>query len=286
MIPLALGTQTGGSVIRPASFCGVYAYKPSHGLISRNGVLAQSRPLDTVGVMTADFDDLAWFAEPLMAFDARDPDLRPHARPDLVRVSRETPPVSPQLAFVRSPVWDQAAEDTKAGLAELVEHLGERVEEVELPASFDDALEVHRTIMEADLAKSFAREYERGRDQLSERLRDMIERGQRVLAVDYNRALERVPAYGAMLAELFLRYDAILTPAAPGEAPQGLGSTGSPVFCTIWTLCGTPALTLPLLTGTEGMPIGVQLVGQKGDDARLLRTARWLLETVRGAGRD
>jgi Asp-tRNA(Asn)/Glu-tRNA(Gln) amidotransferase A subunit family amidase len=283
MVPLAIGTQTNGSVIRPASFCGVYGYKPSHGLISRYGVLAQSRPLDTVGVMAADFDDLALFAEPLMTFDARDPDMRPHARPDLIRVSREAPPMPPQLAFVRSPVWDEAAEDTKAGFAELVEHLGARVEEVALPASFDDALEVHRTIMEADLAKSFAREYERGRDQLSDRLREMIERGQRTLAVDYNRALERVPAYNAMLAELFLRYDAILTPAAPGQAPKGLGSTGSPVFCTIWTLCGTPALTLPLLTGADGLPIGVQLVGQKGDDARLMRTARWLLEIVRGA---
>jgi Asp-tRNA(Asn)/Glu-tRNA(Gln) amidotransferase A subunit family amidase len=283
MVPLAIGTQTNGSVIRPASFCGVYGYKPSHGLISRFGVLAQSRPLDTVGVLAADFADLAFFAEPLMAFDAHDPDLRPHARPDLIRISREAPPVPPQLAFVRSPVWDQAAEDTKAGFAELVEQLGERVEEVALPGSFDEAIEVHRTIMEADLAKSFAPEYERGRDRLSERLRDMIERGRRVLAVDYNRALERVPAYNARLAELFQRYDAILTPAAPGEAPKGLASTGSPVFCTIWTLCGTPALTLPLLTGADGLPIGVQLVGEKGDDARLLRTARWVLERVRGA---
>ena len=180
-------------------------------------------------------------------------------------------------------MWDQAAEDTKAGFAELVEQLGERVEEVALPGSFDEAIEVHRTIMEADLAKSFAPEYERGRDRLSERLRDMIERGRRVLAVDYNRALERVPAYNARLAELFQRYDAILTPAAPGEAPKGLASTGSPVFCTIWTLCGTPALTLPLLTGADGLPIGVQLVGEKGDDARLLRTARWVLERVHGA---
>ena len=286
MVPLAIGTQTNGSVIRPASFCGVYGYKPSHGLISRHGVLAQSRPLDTVGVMAADFDDLALFAEPLMAFDARDPDLRPHARPDLIRVSREAPPVPPQLAFVRSPVWDQAAEDTRAGFAELVEHLGDRVEEVELPESFNGALEVHRTIMEADLAKSFAREYDRGRDQLSDRLREMIERGQCELAVDYNRALERVPAYDAMLGELFRRYDAILTPAAPGEAPKGLGSTGSPAFCTIWTLCGMPAVTLPLLQAGNGLPLGVQLVGQKGDDARLLRTARWLLEVVRGAGAD
>jgi Asp-tRNA(Asn)/Glu-tRNA(Gln) amidotransferase A subunit family amidase len=282
MVPLAIGTQTNGSVIRPASFCGVYGFKPSHGLIPRTGVLTQSPPLDTVGVMAADLEGLALLAEPLMAFDAKDRASQPHAPPRLLEVLQAPPPVPPLLAFVRSPVWDQAAEDTRAGFAELVDVLGERVEEVALPASFDDAIELHRTIMEADLAKNFAREYERGRDQLSARLCEMIEAGQRVLAVDYNRALERAVALTAALDELFTRYDAILTPAAPGEAPHGLGSTGSPVFCTIWTLCGVPAVTLPLLTGASGMPIGVQLVGAKGDDARLLRTARWLIETVRG----
>jgi Asp-tRNA(Asn)/Glu-tRNA(Gln) amidotransferase A subunit family amidase len=109
----------------------------------------------------------------------------------------------------------------------------------------------------------------------------MIERGQEIRAVDYNRAVQRIAALNAALAEVFGTYDAILTPAAPGEAPKGLGSTGSPIFCTIWTFCGTPAVTLPLLTGASGLPIGVQLVGEKGDDARLLRTARWLIETVR-----
>jgi len=283
MVPLAIGTQTNGSVIRPASFCGVYGYKPSHGLIPRTGVLAQSPPLDTVGVMAAGLEDLALLAEPLMAFDARDPATQPRARANLLEVLRDAPPVPPRLAFVRQPVWDQAAEDTKAAFAELVEHLGERVEEVALPASFDDAIDLHQTIMEADLAKSFAREYERGGERLSSRLREMIERGQRTLAVDYNRAVARLAALNATLAEFFASYDAILTPAAPGEAPRGLGSTGSPVFCTIWTLCGTPAVTLPLLTGASGLPIGVQLVVEKGDDARLLRTARWLIETVRSS---
>jgi len=283
MVPLAIGTQTNGSVIRPASFCGVYGFKPSHGLIPRTGVLAQSPPLDTVGVMAPDLEGLAFLAEPLMAFDAKDPASQPRARPQLLDVLRAPPPVPPRLAFVRSPVWDQAAEDTKAGFAELVEALGEPVEEVALSASFDDAIEIHRTIMEADLAKSFAREYERGGDRLTSRLREMIERGREVRAVDYNRAVAQIATLDAVLAEFFSSYDAILTPAAPGEAPRGLGSTGSPVFCTIWTLCGTPSVTLPLLTGALGLPIGVQLVGEKGDDARLLRTARWLIETIRGS---
>ena len=120
-----------------------------------------------------------------------------------------------------------------------------------------------------------------GADRLSARLREMIESGRLVLAVDYNRAVECVVLLNAALAEIFRHYDAIVTPAAPGPAPRGLGATGSPVFCTIWTLCGVPALTLPLLAADDGLPIGVQLVGQKGDDARLLRTARWLVETAR-----
>jgi len=281
MVPVAIGTQTNGSVIRPAAFCGVYGYKPSQGLISRTGILAQSPPLDTVGVMAANLEDLALLAEPLMAFDPADPAMRPRARPDLARVMAEAPPLPPKLAFVRSPVWEHAAEDTRAGFAELVETLGARVEAVTLPAPFDQAIEQHRTIMEADLAKSFAPEYARGREQLSARLCEMIERGQEVRAVDYNRAVERIALLNAALGEIFMTHDAILTPAAPGEAPEGLESTGSPIFCTLWTLCGVPAVTLPLLTGTSGLPIGVQLVGQKGDDARLLRTARWLVETVR-----
>jgi Asp-tRNA(Asn)/Glu-tRNA(Gln) amidotransferase A subunit family amidase len=281
MVPLAIGTQTNGSVIRPAAFCGVYGYKPSQGLISRTGILAQSPLLDTVGVMAANLEDLALLAEPLMAFDPADPAMRARARPDLARVLAEAPPLPPKLAFVRSPAWEHAADDTKAGFAELVDALGERVQELELPEVFDDAIEQHRIIMEADLAKSFAAEYERGREQLSARLCEMIERGQQVRAVDYNRAVDQIQLLNTALGEIFRHYDAIVTPAAPGEAPTGLDSTGSPIFCTIWTLCGVPALTLPLLSGAAGLPIGVQLVAQKGDDARLLRTARWLVETIR-----
>jgi Asp-tRNA(Asn)/Glu-tRNA(Gln) amidotransferase A subunit family amidase len=283
MVPVAIGTQTNGSVIRPASFCGVYGYKPSHGLISRHGVLAQSRPLDTIGVMAADLEDLALLAEPLMAYDPADPAMRPRARPDLARVLAEDPPLPPKLAFVRGPTWEHAEEDTRAGFGELTGVLGERVGELALPAIFDGAIEQHRRIMEADLAKSFAAEYERGAEQLSARLREMIARGRQVPAVDYNLALEGVARLNAALAEIFLHYDAIVTPAAPGAAPRGLEATGSPIFCTIWTLCGTPAVTLPLLSSADGLPIGVQLVGQQGDDARLLRTARWLVAAARAA---
>jgi Asp-tRNA(Asn)/Glu-tRNA(Gln) amidotransferase A subunit family amidase len=277
MAPLAIGTQTGGSTIRPASYCGVYGYKPSHGLIPRHRVLQQSRPLDQVGVFSRTIEDAALIAQQIMDFDDRDPDTRLMARPRLIETAAEQPPVEPRLAFVRTPVWDEAEKDTKEGFAELVGHLGENVDEVELPEIFNDAVETHRTIMEADLARSFEQEYTRGRDKLSSVLREMIERGQKITAVDYNNAVGRIPVLNRSLDKLFDWHDAIVTPATTGVAPVGLESTGSPIFCVIWTLCGMPAISLPILEGESGLPMGVQLVGPKGDDARLLRTARWLV---------
>jgi Asp-tRNA(Asn)/Glu-tRNA(Gln) amidotransferase A subunit family amidase len=287
MVPLAVGSQTNGSVIRPASYCGVFGFKPSHGLISRFGVLTQSPPLDHIGVFARTVEDLALVAEPLVGFDARDRDTRLEAPPRLLEVACQDWPVLPDLAFVRGPIWDQAEDDLKAAFAELAEALGPRITDVDLPETFKAAHGLHGLIMSVDLARSFAREYERGRDQLSERLRGIIEDGRRALAIHYAGALALVPALRESLDPLFARYDMIVTPATTGKAPHGLESTGSPAFCTIWTLLGMPAVTLPLLTGADGMPIGVQLVGRFGDDARVLRTARWLVATIAGldAGR-
>jgi Asp-tRNA(Asn)/Glu-tRNA(Gln) amidotransferase A subunit family amidase len=149
-----------------------------------------------------------------------------------------------------------------------------------LPSAIE-AWELHRTIMEAEMAMNLEREWEKGRDRLSEKLRAQIERGREVRAVDYQRALNQIAPIHESFVELFeQRYDAILTPAAPGPAPKGLASTGDPSFCTLWTLCGMPAISLPLLQSTNGLPLGVQLVGPRHGDARLLRTARWLAAKV------
>ncbi|MDP6603870.1 MAG: amidase [Rhodospirillales bacterium] len=280
MVPLAIGTQTNGSVIRPASFCGVIGFKPSHGLISRHGVLRQSRHLDQIGVFARTLDDAALIAEALVAYDENDPDTRPRARPPLIETAASEPPVTPLLAFVKSPVWDRADESTQAAFEELVEHLGEAVAEVELPPAFADAVDWHRTIVEADIAKSFAREYAIGRDRLSTILREMIERGRSVLAIDYAHAVDGVEFLKRSLDEIFEGYDGFLSPATTGEAPVSLDSTGSPIFCTLWTLCGAPAITLPVFQGPSGMPLGAQLAAPQGGDARLLRTAQWLVNRV------
>lgn len=277
MVPLAIGSQTNGSVIRPASFCGVVGFKPTHGLISRHGALRLSRTLDQVGVFARSVEDAALMAECMIGFDAADPDTRPMAPPPLSATATSEPPLPPRLAFVPSPIWDKAEAVTQEAFEELTEALGDRIGRLDLPSAFSRAVDWHRTIMETDMAANLAEEYERGRDRLSPAMRDCLERGRRYSAFDYARAVDAIPKLNALLDELFFEYEAFVTPAAPGPAPAGLDTTGSPIFCSIWTLCGVPAVTLPLLRSETGLPIGVQLVGKRGDDARLLRTARWLM---------
>ena len=278
MVPLALGSQTNGSVIRPASFCGVYGFKPTHGLIPRTGVLKLSRTLDHVGLFARTLEDIALLAEELVGWDEGDTDTRPRARIPFREIAAEEPPIEPRIAFVKTPVWDRATDETKQAFAEIVDALGERVGEVELVASAAEAWDWHRTIMDTEMAHNFEREWEQGRGQLSDPLRTLIERGRAVRAVDYQRALARIPQLRDTFEELFTQeYDAILTPAAPGPAPEGLGATGDPSFCSLWTLCGVPAISLPLLQASNGLPIGVQLIGRYNFDARLLRTAQWLV---------
>ena len=280
MVPLALGSQTNGSTIRPASFCGVYGFKPTHGLIPRHGMMRLSRTLDHVGLFARSLEDIALLAEQLAGYDERDPDTRPHARIPFAASAAQEPPLPPVLAFVKGPVWDRAAEDMRQAFAELVAELGGGVVEVELPEAARSALDWHRTIMDAEMAANLDLEWERGKDRLSEQLRSLLARGREVRALDYQQALARISLLNEGFAEIFERFDAILTPAAPGTAPKGLGATGDPAFCTLWTLLGTPALSLPLMQGANGLPLGVQLVGPRHGDARLLRTARWLVQEV------
>jgi len=280
MVPLALGSQTNGSVIRPASFCGVYGFKPTHGLIPRYGIMKLSRTLDHVGVFARTLEDVALIAEQLIGHDERDPDTRLRARIPFCAVAAEVPPLPPLLAFVKGPAWERAEVETKEAFAELVGELGDRVVEVELPETTQRALDWHRTIMEAEMAANLDHEWQQGRDKLSESLRTRLARGREVSALDYQLALARIPLLQEGFGEIFERCDAILTPAAAGTAPNGLASTGDPSFCTLWTLLGMPALSLPLMQGANGLPLGVQLVGPRHGDARLLRTARWLAAQV------
>jgi Asp-tRNA(Asn)/Glu-tRNA(Gln) amidotransferase A subunit family amidase len=281
MVPLALGSQTEGSVICSAAYCGVFGFTPSRGLVPRSGMLRLSATLDRVGLLARTVEDLALLAGELVGFDEDDPATRLRARIPFAAVATEEPPVPPMLAFVRTSRWERADEETRAAFAELIEHLDDRVEEVELAPSAAEAWLWHRTILEAETAASLDAVWRQGRDQLSKPLRARLEGGREIRALDYQLAIARMQAFQESLRELFeLRYDAILTAAAPGPAPAGLGATGDPSFCTPWTLCGMPAVSLPLMQGADGLPVAVQLVGPVQGDARLLRTARWLTARV------
>jgi len=281
MVPLAIGTQTNGSLIRPAAYCGIFGFKPTRGLISRQGILRQSEPLDQPGGFARSVEDLALLGKVLSAYDADEPGMTPRAPFPMLRVCNEEPPFPPKLALIKTPWWSQLDADTREGFGELVEYLSESVGEFVLPDSAAKVLDWHNTVMEADIAANYQTDFERGADKLSAKLCEQLERGRNIKAVDYLQALARIPVLTEALDEIFDRYDAILTPAVAGPAPHGLKSTGDPMFCTMWSFCGMPALNLPLLKAGNGLPVGIQLVGRVGDDARLLRTARWLVDTIK-----
>jgi Asp-tRNA(Asn)/Glu-tRNA(Gln) amidotransferase A subunit family amidase len=279
MVPLALGSQTGGSTIRPASYCGVYGLKPTHGLVSRGGMFQLSRSLDHVGLFARTIEDLALLLEVVAGHDPGDPDTRPRPRVPSRAVAAEAPPITPRLGFVKTPRWGDMDDDAREAFGELADALGDGIEEIELLA--DEAPEWHRLTMDVELAINLAREWEHGRDRLSASLRARIESGHAARAYDYLRARAAVPVLLAGVTELFeQQFDALLTPATFGTAPPGLESTGDPAFCSVWTLLGVPTLSLPLMRGANGLPLGVQLVGPREGDGRLLRTGRWLMERL------
>src|SRR5438445_122660 len=208
----------------------------------------------------------------------------PRAHTPYRAVATEEAPIPPAFGFVKTPHWSRVDPDAQEAFAELIERLGDRVEEVELAGAIERAWDWHGIIMEAEVAVSLAREWDKGRARLSERLRGRIERGRSHGAADYLEALAQIPRLNEGFTELFeQKYDALLTPAATGIAPAGLASTGDPMFCSLWTLCGLPALSVPLMSGANGLPLGVQLVGARHGDGRLLRTARWLVDSLRRA---
>jgi Asp-tRNA(Asn)/Glu-tRNA(Gln) amidotransferase A subunit family amidase len=282
MVPLAIGTQTNGSMLRPASYCGVMGFKPTHGLIPRTGALSLSPALDTIGTFARSLDDIALLTEALVAYDSSDTHTQTRSKPNLTEILATEPPLTPIVGFAKTAVWDEADAETKEAFEELAQHLGDDCREVPLSEPFDHCVHMHRNIMNADMAKNLARYYEGGKDKLTDTICGMIQNGQTVLAVDYNMAIDGQNLLNTGMDLVFEHYDIIITPAAPGEAPAGLDATGSPVFNTLATYCGVPAVSLPLLEGPNGLPVGVQVIGPRGDDARLLRNAQWLMQRVMG----
>jgi Asp-tRNA(Asn)/Glu-tRNA(Gln) amidotransferase A subunit family amidase len=275
MVPVALGSQTNGSVIRPASFCGVIGFKPSHGLISRAGVLALSRLLDHVGVFARSLEDAALVVDAMAGPDRADPDTGA-ARPPALRAALAVPLTGPRIAFVRTPIWHKADPSTRAAFEDLVARLG--IATIELPENFTRAWDAQRAVMTADMVHNLGAAAERGGEgAVSKVLRDFLAEGRAVPPARYAEAMAEAGAYRAELTKILGDFDAVLTPASVGVAPTGLGATGDPAFSSLWTLTGVPAVSLPILRGEGGLPLGVQLVAAWGEDARLLRVAQGLM---------
>ena len=262
MVPLALGTQTAGSIVRPAAFCGVHGFKPTFGVLDLAGVKPFAPSLDTLGGFARHAGDLALLVGALGGEGA---------------IALAGGP--PRIAAVRTPEWPAAQEASRDALAEAArraEMAGAAVEELELPEPFELAADAQRTIMAAEGARALAREYDDHRDRLSERLRETLESGRATTPEAMAAAHRTTEACRARLPELFAARDVLLAPSAPGEAPEGLDSTGDPIFCRTWTLLGCPVANVPGLHGPSGLPVGVQLVGPPGSDAAVLATAAWL----------
>ena len=274
MVPLALGSQTGGSTIRPGSFCGVVAFKPTFGAISRHGCMMLAESLDHVGLYARSAQDTALLAHILYGEDHRDPRSGTVDSNLLwpLDVADAKPPI--RFAFAPSPFWEQTDETLRSAFAGFTARF-EDLPTVALVSDFERAPDWLATLFGKEMAGGFAELYRTSAAEMSEVSRSDIERGRRITDQTYEVARAGQRRLAELLDEVFDEHDVLITPASHGEAPA-IETTGDPIFCSIWTLCGFPSISLPLLAGSAGLPIGVQLIGPRQSDGQLLRAAATL----------
>ncbi len=276
MSPLTLGSQTKGSIIRPASYCGVVGYKPSYGLISRNGVLKQSSKLDHIGVFGKTVLDVALLAKALIKKDLYDKDTIHYSADKMIEECKKGPHFEPKFIFYKTKNWKNIDKDSQKAFEFLIKKFKKHIEIFDEPSFFKDIHQHHQIIHETDMANSFQKFYKNSKNKLGKKLVEAIERGMKYSASQYTEAVDFMEQSYRSYSEVFEDYHGVLTPCSTGVADKGLKSTGSPEFCTVWTFMGLPTISLPLLTGQNNLPLGVQLVGDKLDDLRFLGTANWL----------
>jgi Asp-tRNA(Asn)/Glu-tRNA(Gln) amidotransferase A subunit family amidase len=268
MVPIATGTQTGGSVIRPAAYCGVAGFKPSYKLFPTIGLKCFAWHLDTVGFFAAGVADVAFASAAIAGRD--------------LRVDRGVP-AAPRIGLARTHVWAEASAAMHGAVeqaARLAATAGAKVEDVNLPPVLEDAYRAHATIQEYEATRALAFEYDRFPDLLSRNLREYLDAAAAVTPEAYDAARRITKRARQALAELMTDIDVLLTPSAPGAAPLGLTSTGAPTFNRLWTLLGTPCVNVPGLYDADGLPLGVQVVGRFGRDRNALEAALFVEQAI------
>ena len=276
MCHAALGSQTMGSVLRPAAYNGIVGFKPHHGRISAYGVVPVSWNLDHVGVLSRTVEDAALVFQAIAGYDPCDLNSLTEAVPDCL--SNLQGQKAPRLGLVREYFYDHADEEMRThtdNVAESLRHAGAEVKEVGLPSSFPNIHSNGRTIMVVELAAYHKEMFARNKDGYREGIRKLIEEGFATSVTDYARALQTRLQHYADVQTMFGGLDVLITPGAPGAAPEGLKSTGSPVMQAPWTVVGMPTINLPIGLSKTGLPLGTQLVGHPRTEDRLLATARW-----------
>lgn len=258
MVPLALGTQTAGSIVRPASFCGIYGFKPTFAVIPTDGVKAIGPSLDTLGPLARTVDDLVLTAA-MMADD-----------PELAQMDGG----QPSIAFARTYEWDRAEPATRDALTDVADRLD--LPRVDLPAAFADLVAAQILIMDAEAAAALDREYRTHPELLSDQLRETLERGRAIGSDELHDAHALADRCRAELPAVFAAHDVLVVPSVIGEAPVGQETTGDPLFCRLWTLLGAPSVAIPGLLGPDGMPVGLQVVAALHRDSDALTAARWI----------
>ncbi len=276
MAPVSIGSQTNGSTIRPASYCGVVGYKPSYGLISRSGVLKQSNRLDHIGIFGKSVEDVALLSKSLIKKDLYDNSTIHYSADEMLEVCKKGPIFEPKFIFYKTNSWKKIDKESQKSFEFFIKVFKKNIEVFDTPSYFNDIPKYHKIIHETDMANNFENYYKQSKKKLSKEIIVAIERGQKYSAKEYAEAIDFMQRSYESYKEVFEDYHGVLSPATTGVADKGLKSTGSPEFCTIWTYMGLPSISLPLLTGTNNLPLGIQLVGDKLDDLRFLGIANWL----------
>ena len=276
MAPVSIGSQTGGSIIRPASYCGVVGYKPTYGLISRNGVLRTSYNLDHMGVFGRSVEDVAMLAKVLIKKDKYDPATIHYSADNFVEETKKGPLFEPKFIFYKTEHWKLIDKKSQGAFEYFIKSFPKNIEVFDTPSYFKDIHKYHQIIHETDLANNFSVYYKKYKKKLSKYMQDAIANGNKHSAKEYAEAIDFMKRSYESYQEVFEDYHGVLSPSSPGVAPKGLKSTGTAEFNKVWSYMGTPCISLPLLEGENNLPLGVQMIGDKYDDHRFLGVANWL----------